>query len=66
MLLKYVEKDIWHRGQYKKASNAVAAKMLDGSTQLIFKTTEPGMATEAAMSQLLNWYRKDRRDLAAD
>lgn len=63
MLLKYVEKDVWHRGQYKKASNAVAAKMLDGSTQLIFKTTEPGMATEAAMSQLLNWYRKDRETL---
>lgn len=63
MLLKYVEKDVWHRGQYKKASNAVAAKMLDGSTQLIFKTTEPGMATEVAMGDLMAWYKKDKETL---
>src|SRR5690554_6437657 len=36
LLLKYSEKDRWHRGDYKQHSNAVQANMPDGTTQIIF------------------------------
>lgn len=58
VLLKISDKDNWHRGQYKQHSNAVQATFPDGSTQIIFKTTEPGHATEENMKNLVNWIRK--------
>ena len=57
VLLKVSDKDDWHRGQYKKHSNAVQATFPDGSIQLIFKTTEPGFATDDAMKELIKWLR---------
>ncbi len=57
LLLKLSSKDDWHKGQYKKHSNAVQATFPDGSTQLIFKTTEPGFATDNAMKNLVKWFR---------
>ena len=57
VLLKLSNKDDWHKGQYKKHSNAVQATFPDGSTQLIFKTTEPGFATDDAMKNLVNWLK---------
>lgn len=57
VLLKLSDKDDWHKGQYKKHSNAVQATFPDGSTQLIFKTTEPGFVTDDAMKNLVNWLR---------
>lgn len=57
VLLKLSDKDDWHKGQYKKHSNSVQATFPDGSTQLIFKTTEPGFATKDAMKNLVNWFR---------
>ncbi len=56
-LLKISDKDDWHRGQYKQYSNAVQATFPDGSTQIIFKTTEPGFATDEEMKSLVNWMR---------
>ena len=58
-LLRYSEKDEWHRGQYKQHTNAVEAKFPDGTSQIIFKTTDPGFPTEAAMRQLMDWYNKE-------
>lgn len=60
MLLRYSEKDIWHRGDYKQHSNAVEANLPDGSKQIIFRTTDPGFPTQDAMEGLINWYKKDK------
>jgi Fic family protein len=61
LLMKYGEKDAWHKGNYKQHSNIVEATNLDGSKQVIFQTTEPGLATEQAMSKLVEWYNTDRQ-----
>jgi Fic family protein len=58
-LMKHSEKDGWHKGNYKQHSNVVEANNPDGSKQVIFKTTEPGFATEDAMSKLIAWYQSD-------
>lgn len=55
VLLKLSTKDEWHRGQYKQHSNAVQAQFPDGSTQIIFRTTEPGFATEDSMKSAIRW-----------
>ncbi len=59
ILLKYSIKDEWHRGDYKKHSNVVEANFLDGSRQVIFRTTDPGYATDDAMRNLLVWYHEE-------
>ena len=59
MLLQHSSKDDWHRGEYKQMSNAVEARMPDGSRQVIFQTTEPGFATRDAMQSLVDWYNTD-------
>jgi len=59
-LMKYSAKDQWHRGNYKLHSNAVEASFPDGSRQIIFQTTEAGLATEDAMRQLVNWYNSEK------
>ena len=56
ILMKYSEKDAWHKGNYKQHSNAVEAKYADGTQQVIFKTTGPGIDTETAMNELIAWY----------
>ena len=61
LLLKYSEKDVWHKGDYKQHSNAIEATLPDGSKQIIFKTTEPGFPTQDAMRQLISWYHKDTK-----
>ena len=58
-LLKYSNKDEWHRGDYKQHSNAVEARFPDGKRQIIFRTTEAGIPTEDAMRQLVAWYASD-------
>jgi Fic family protein len=59
ILLKHSQKDDWHRGDYKKHSNAVEMRQPDGSTQIIFRTTEVGVPTQDAMRRLVRWYRTD-------
>lgn len=59
ILMKFSKKDEWHKGDYKKHSNAVEANFGDGTRQIIFETTEAGIATETAMSNLINWYKND-------
>lgn len=60
-LLKHSQKDDWHRGDYKQQSNAVEARLPDGSKQVIFQTTEPGFPRLDAMQGLLNWYHSDEQ-----
>src|SRR5690554_2517256 len=43
-LLKHREKDAWHKGDYKQQSNSVEATLPDGSKQIVFQTTPPGIA----------------------
>lgn len=59
ILLKYSKKDEWHKGDYKQHSNAVEAKLQDGTRQIIFRTTEPGIPTQDAMRLLIEWYKND-------
>ena len=54
ILLKYSKKDEWHKGDYKQHSNAVEAKLADGTRQIIFQTTEPGFPTQDAMRALID------------
>ena len=59
ILLKYSEKDQWHRGKYKQHSNSVEATLPDGTKQIVFETTPPGFETETAMKDLINWHNDD-------
>jgi Fic family protein len=59
LLLKYSEKDRWHKGDYKQHSNSVEATFPDGSKQIIFETTTPGIETEDAMRALIDWFHND-------
>ena len=61
ILLKRSEKDAWHRGGYKQHSNAVEATHSDGTTQIIFQTTEPGIPTQEAMDAMFDWYKNDSK-----
>jgi len=61
ILLKYSEKDQWHKGGYKQHSNNVEAVLLDGTKQLIFETTPPGFETDDAMRALIEWYSEDEQ-----
>lgn len=60
LLLKFSEKDVWHRGDYKQHTNAVQATFPDGTKQVIFKTTDPGFSTEIAMKSLIEWYADEK------
>lgn len=59
ILLKHSKKDTWHKGDYKQHSNAVEAKLPDGTRQIIFQTTEAGFPTQDAMRFLIDWYVND-------
>lgn len=60
ILMKYNEKDSWHKGNYKQHSNAVEATHPDGTKQIIFQTTDAGFPTEDAMKNLVEWYKSDK------
>ena len=63
ILMQHCERDHWHRGRYKQVSNAVQANLADGSKQIVFSTSSPGMETESAMQDLLNWYLSDKETI---
>ncbi len=60
ILLKHSKKDEWHKGDYKQQSNAVEAKLPDGTRQIIFRTTEAGFPRQDAMRLLIDWYISDK------
>jgi len=59
-LMKYSVKDQWHKGDYKKHSNALEVSFPDGTRQIIFQTTDPGFATEDSIREQLNWYNSEK------
>lgn len=63
ILMRHSTKDEWHRGEYKQVSNAVEANYTDGTKQIVFKTTEPGLPTTDAMKALIEWYHTDKETL---
>ncbi len=63
ILMRHGEKDVWHRGNYKQVSNDVEANLSDGTKQIIFRTTEPGLNTQDSMRRLFDWYSKDKQTI---
>jgi len=59
ILMKYSEKDQWHKGNYKQHPNSVEATNHDGTKTIVFETTPPGFETENAMRELVDWYNAD-------
>lgn len=60
ILMKYSEKDQWHKGKYKQHPNSVEATKPEGTKTIIFDTAAPGFPTEDAMRSLIEWYNADR------
>ena len=58
-LMKYSDKDQYHKGNYKTTPNSVEATHPDGTKTIIFNTTPPGIQTEDAMRALIDWYHND-------
>jgi Fic family protein len=59
ILMKFSEKDKWHKGKYKQHSNSVEALNPDGSKTTLFETTPAGFETDSAMRTLIEWYNSD-------
>ena len=59
ILMKFSDKDEWHKGNYKQHANSVEATNPDGTKTTIFETTPPGFETEDAMRALVDWYNTD-------
>lgn len=59
ILLRHSEKDKWHKGNYKQHPNSVEATQDDGTKITVFNTTEPGIPTQNAMRELIEWYNAD-------
>lgn len=61
-LMRHSDKDLWHRGEYKKSSNSVEAFAPDGaSLGVVFETTSP-FDTPKEMQDLLIWTRESLGD----
>jgi Fic family protein len=60
VLLRYSEKDAWHRGNYKTNSNSVAAFDENGvPIGIVFQTASP-FDTPRLMTELLAWVDQER------
>ena len=60
ILLRYSEKDTWHRGNYKTNSNSVAAFDENGvQIGIVFETATP-FDTPRLMAELVAWIRQER------
>jgi Fic family protein len=60
ILMRYSQKDKWHKGNYKQHSNVVESTRPDGVKNVVFRTSEPGFETEDAMRKLVEWYHSDK------
>lgn len=54
LLLKHSIKDDRHKGKYKEMTNQVVAAYPDGTTRVIFRTTEPYLV-QKEMEDLVDW-----------
>jgi Fic family protein len=60
ILLRYSEKDTWHRGNYKTNSNSVAAFDENGAQiGIVFQTASP-FDTPRLMTELVAWVNQER------
>ncbi len=60
ILLRYSEKDVWHRGNYKTNSNSVAAFDETGAQiGIVFQTATP-FDTPRLMTELVTWVNQER------
>lgn len=60
ILLRYSEKDTWHRGNYKTNSNSVAAFNENGAQiGIVFQTATP-FDTPHLMTELVAWVNQER------
>ena len=60
ILLRYSEKDTWHRGNYKTNSNSVAAFDETGAQiGIVFQTASP-FDTPRLMTELVAWVNQER------
>ncbi len=60
ILLRYSEKDTWHRGNYKTNSNSVAAFDETGAQiGIVFQTATP-FDTPRLMTELVTWVNQER------
>ena len=60
ILLRYSEKDSWHRGNYKTHSNSVAAFDENGAQiGVVFQTASP-FDTPRLMTEMVAWVNQDR------
>jgi Fic family protein len=57
-LLKYVDKDERHRGQYKNLENRVEMKNSSGQVLSVLFETTPAYLTAKEMSELLDWTKE--------
>ncbi|MBI5356011.1 Fic family protein [Candidatus Collierbacteria bacterium] len=57
-LLKYVEKDMLHRGEYKRSENKVLMINPAGESVGVLFDTTPAYLTPAAMQNLIEWTQK--------
>ncbi len=61
-LLRYSEKDQWHRGNYKTTSNSVAAFDVEGKqVGIVFETASPFDAP-FLMQELITWLHQSQAD----
>jgi Fic family protein len=60
ILLRYSEKDAWHRGQYKTNSNSVAAFDENGKQIGIVFETATAFDTPRLMAELVTWVNDER------
>lgn len=61
-LLKYVEKDKLHRGEYKKSENKVQMVNTAGESVGILFDTTPAYLTPTTMLELIEWTQKALRE----
>ncbi len=60
ILLRYSEKDAWHRGNYKNTSNSVVAFDENGTEiGVVFQTATP-FDTPRLMTELVGWVQEER------
>jgi Fic family protein len=57
ILLKYSEKDVRHKGNYKNVPNKVTARDAEGNESIIFNPTEPYLV-RAEMRDLMEWAQR--------
>ncbi len=58
LLLKHSTKDERHKGTYKQLANQVATTFPDGTTKVIFRTTEPFLV-EKEMEEAMHWVNEN-------